>query len=467
MTPAAARKAISRSTDPAVWVLPFYLPHRARLFARREYVQHQDFYTALATNLTKDRPGLARTIRVLLARRILLKADAQRLLAAPLRPKLRTPHYEKEVTALVDLRLCAIEDSGTPFERLTVHPLVGTPQSYQHARSEHARQFLNTRLTRMITDQFRKQNIVSWNKVIHANETGPARFSDYAFSAFGYSWLAPLKRMSAGKQPQPTPVLFDVFSRECDVHDVEGFGHRLRRVASGRATRIPLLGVTAAHTFTNDAWNAAKEQGLLAINLRHLYGATALKALAKMEHLIGTETAQLPGQRASAADYDELADDLEALRVHPNVVALRSLSLEILAAVLLRALGWEDVQLGRKVIFKDTEREVDVIGKQGGGDNVYVVECKAAHAQKNLEPEDVYKFFRETVPAVLKCFPNAKKCNAELWTTGRVGKEADEKLRTLSLTNRVQPQLRDKYEIEELVPSTLSPCKRLIDAISG
>ena len=396
-----------------------------------------------------------------------MKTDAQRLLAAPLRPQLRKPAYDKEVSALVELGLCQIEEPTTLFDRFTVRSLVGTPESYQHARLGHARRFLNTRLTRMITEQFRKQNVISWNRVALADETGTARFSDYVFSAVGYSWLTPFRRLTMGKPPQPTPVLFDVFSRECDVHDVEGFCHRLRRVANGRTTRIPLLGVIAAHTFTGDAWSVAKEQGLLAINLRQLYGETVLKTLARMEYLVSVEVAPLPGQQASATDCEELAVDLETLRAHPHVANLRALSLEIVAAVLLRAHGWEDIQLGRKFSFKDTERDADVIGKQGGGDMLYVVECKAAHAQKNLEPEDVYKFFKETVPAVLKCFPNAKKCKAELWTTGRVGEKADAKLRSLGLIKRVEPKLRQKSEIKELVQTPLLPCKRLIDAISG
>ena len=34
-----------------------------------------------------------------------------------------------------------------------------------------------------------------------------------------------------------------------------------------------------------------------------------------------------------------------------------------------------------------------------------MVECKAAHEAKELDPAHVRKFFTETVPAVLKVFP--------------------------------------------------------------
>ena len=174
---------------------------------------------------------------------------------------------------------------------------------------------------------------------------------------------------------------------------------------ANRNARIPLLGVIAAHTFTGDAWNTAKKGGLLAINLRQAYGKTALKTLVRMEHLLGVAVANDPlGSHGAEIDYDTLAEDVEAMRVHPHVADLRGLGLEVAAAVLLRAHGWEDVRLGLSVQFNDTTREVDVVGKRSGEDELHVVECKAAHEAKELDPAHVRKFFTETVPAVLEVF---------------------------------------------------------------
>ena len=469
LTNAAARQVISRNKDSAVWILPFHLPRRARLFARRESNAKDDFYERLATVIADLRPGLARTIRALLTRRVLLKADAQRLLAAPMRPKTsRTPTYDAEVSVLTQLGLCGVEGEETALERLTIHALIGTPTSHKHARSERVRQIVNMRLARILTDQFRKQAVIGWASSTHGlRETGTALFSDYAFSAFSYSWLDPLVRRSVGQKPKPTPVLFDVFSRECDVYDVEGLLHRLRRIGSNRNARLPLLGVIAAHTFTANAWDVAKKGGLLAINLRQSFGKAALRALAGMEHLLGLAIAGDPfGKHDAEIDYEGLADDVEALRVHPYVADLRSLGLEVVTAVLLRAHGWEDVRLGSAVQFKDTTRDVDVVGKRSGDDAIYVVECKAAHEARELDPAHVHKFFCETVPAVLRSFQNAKMCQAEVWTTGRVGDAARKELASISLSQHVESALRETADIVSLIPSTLSPCKRLIKTLS-
>ena len=468
LTADAARQTISRNNDPAVWVLPFNLPRRARLFTRRESNKNSGFYDHLANVITELRPGLARTIRALLMRQILLKADAQRLLAAPLRPKKsRTPTYDAEIGVLVELGLCRIEEKDTAFERLTVHGLVGTNASYRHARAERMRQMVNLRLTNILTDHFRKQGVISWKRPVDVGrETGTVLFNDYAFSAFSYSWLNPLVRRNVGQTPKPTPVLFDVFSRECDVHDIEGLLHRLRHIGANPNARIPLLGVIAAHTFTDDAWNVAKKGGLLAINLRQAYGKTALNTLAGMERLLGL-AADDPSENGEVEiDYDTLTADVEALRVHPYVAELRALGLEIATAVLLRAHGWEDVRLGLSVQFSDTTRDVDVIGKRRGEDEIHVVECKAAHETKELDPGHVRKFFMETVPAVLRTFQNTKKCQAGIWTTGRVGDDARRALENLSIAKRIEPELLERADIISLIPSTLLPCKRLITTLS-
>ena len=336
--------------------------------------------------------------------------------------------------------MCGVEDPTTAMERLTFSSIVGLPKSHQLARSERARQIVDMFLTRMITDQFRRQGVISWTGTTLPDPgTGTVRFNDYVFSALGFSWLDPLVRRAISQKPKPAPVLFDVYARECDVQDVLGFDHRLARIGSNRNARMPVLGVLAAYAFSGDAWSVAKERGLLAINLRQSYGDAALAMLAKMEHLLHlADAGDWFGEHAAEIDYDGLANDVDVLRVHPYIAELRSLALEVVTAVLLRALGWEDIALRRTFRYGDTKREVDVVGKLGGGSQIYLVECKAAHKTKELDPADVHKFFTETVPAALKYFTDASVCKAELWTTGLIGERAQDTLAGISLSKRVR-----------------------------
>ena len=235
---------------------------------------------------------------------------------------------------------------------------------------------------------------------------------------------------------------------------------------------MPVLGVLAAHAFSGDAWSVAKQRGLLAINLRQLYGDAALDMLAKLEclHRLANAGGRF-GEHTAEIDYEGLANDVDELHTHPYVAALRSLAFEVVTAALLGAKGWVGVELSRQVPFQNTTRDVDVVGKRDGEEEICLVECKAEHGTKELKPEYVRKFFTETVPAALKYFTNVKKCNvkkcqAEIWTTGLVGERAQAELANLRLPKRVDAQLLEKADIISLVPAVLSPCKRLIETLS-
>ena len=234
---------------------------------------------------------------------------------------------------------------------------------------------------------------------------------------------------------------------------------------------MPVLGVLAANGFSGDAWSVAKKHGLLVINLRQSYGDAALAVLARLERLL-REVVVSDGisEQAATIGYGELASEIDALRGNPYIAELRSLALEVTTAVLLRALGWEDVGLRLKFNFKDNKmREVDVVGKRFSGSQIYLVECKAAHTTKELDPEEVRKFFTEAVSAALKyfrCVANVTQCKAELWTTGLIGERAKATLSSLKLSPCVVPTLLEKNDIIDLVGPPLVPCRRLIETLS-
>src|SRR5262249_21740057 len=118
------------------------------------------------------------------------------------------------------------------------------------------------------------------------------------------------------------------------------------------------------------------------------------------------------------------------------VAILRSIGFEALAGLVLRSQGYEGVELGRIVPWDETKRDIDVFGFRGEGDELRIIECKAYHKKKSVPADEVMKFFTETVPALKKQLRAQGKhfsvCTAELWTTGPLGREAREKLHSLS-----------------------------------
>lgn len=457
----AARQVISRSSDPAIWKLPIRLPGRSRLFALRDSRTSDEFYLTIARKLEIQRPGIARVIRSLLNRGVLLQAEAQRVLASPYRRGAsRTPTFESEVGLLVDLELCRREATGTSLERISLSRLAGTAESHDLARSARAKSLVANQLSSMLTRHFRDTTVVGWTSVTLPIDGRPVvEFNNYPFSASAFSHLEPLVRRAKGMKPKPAPVLFEVLGRECDLEDAGGFIHRLKRISNNPNSRLPVLGVIAAVDFSKLAWSTIKRNGLYAINLSRFYGPAALTALSLVERLLQYDLAV---DSTSEEDVEALAGTLEALRHHPYVSDLRSLGFEVACGLLLRSDGWEDVQLGLNVPWHDSQRDVDAIGKRRGGQEIIVVECKAEHEDKELDRASVKKFFTETVPAALRDRKEARNCVAELWTTGVVGKDAEFMLQAIQHPPGVTARLVSKAELLARVPPTLSRCGRLI-----
>ena len=108
------------------------------------------------------------------------------------------------------------------------------------------------------------------------------------------------------------------------------------------------------------------------------------------------------------------------------------------------------------------------------GDELYVVECKAYHARKELTPYDVKKFFTETVPALKSWLRRNNqafsKCVAEIWTTGIRGGES---LKTLDELPRPKGGtdtwgIKVGSDIAGLAPQRIRECaKALLGSIAS
>lgn len=461
----SARQVISRARDGNVWTLPITLPGRARLFALRDSQLDAVFYRRVASLLATSRPGIARAINALLDRHVLLRPDAQRLLAAPnKRSSSRNHSYEHEVGFLKDLRVCQIHSEHSRLERLTRFGVLDD-EGHALAQARRAQLIVEEHLAGMLLKQMREQNILSWNGTIaSAKGRGVVSFNEHAFSAYGFSYLEPIMRRKEGDKPKPAPAVLDVYARTCSIGDVEGLLHRIQRIFGNPKTGLPVLGILAAFDFAKGAWEAAKRKGLWVINLRQTLGEPALEALIQAETLfrrLGEE-----GDDSSANDIGDFANTLDALRIHPHVALLRSVGFEIAAAALVQADGFSDVGMGELFPWKDSEREVDVVGKRKGNTELFLVECKGEYEGKPLGSDRVRKFFAETVPAVLKRYPESKTCRAEIWTTGEVGTDASEMLSSMKLQAKVSPRLLGLNELIRTVPPNMEPCKELLSAIS-
>lgn len=235
-----------------------------------------------------------------------------------------------------------------------------------------------------------------------------------------------------------------------------------------RKGRIPVLGLIAAGDFEKPAWDEAKKKGLLCINMRQMFGDEALELMGQVEKLL-SGLGQNGNIQEQESRFAELTDTLKELKTNPIVTTIRSIGFEIVAALFLRSDGHERVELGRVVTWKNTSRDVDVFGLRGSG--LRVIECKAYHRGKSISPDEVKKFFTETVPALKHELRDKgqiiEECVAEIWTTGSKGKEAGDALYKLKAPKTDKWRIVRIEEMKKLLsPAIRGRSLELLNAIS-
>jgi hypothetical protein len=438
------------------------LPRNGRLFALAAFRKDKAFLGAIGKKLqAANRQALARCLSVLEQRPAVNKVDVLRLLAVSPTPATRQPQtltrmYNGELAALRELGVDVIHP-GTVLEALR-SPVQPTPDA--DAAAAVAAQNLRKEaiIARVLVDRMRQQNVLAWNGAEFPEPATPyVEFNGQVFTASGFSYLSPLVRwkQNAGK-PTPCPVLIDCYYDQCTLSQVASFVQRIQRVAHRGESRMGVLAVIAARDFTTEAWENARHNGFMAINLRQAFGSEALDVMAQIEGLIqhvnyGRESV------SQEKEFDHLTDMIGELKVNPVVVSLRAIGFEILTGFALRSLGCEQVELGRSVPWQQTTREVDVFGMRG--DELHIIECKAYHSKKSISPDEVRKFFTETVPALKRWLRinnrPFERCTAEIWTTGLKGKDAGDTLYALARPSTDEWGIARIEEISGRLPKSI------------
>lgn len=479
-----ARQTLFRAQDlPDLWRSEhLVLEAGARIFCWRSFWGSGEYHQQVASIIQGSRRGLH---RVLLAVResVALRPEVGKLLAAPmtLRQGQPYPSFEEEVAALVDLGAVSIEGGGTALERLSDFRIAASQTSALAAKAQWAERTIATELARILADHLRRSNFLTWGSMPQKGVgAGIVPFNNLPFDHVGYSRMGPLLRFTKkSAMPSPTPVVFDVYAKPCPEYAVEAFIERMRRAGMNKTSRLPMVGIVAAPEFSKEAWSLAKNEGLMAVNLRTMFGDAALEAMAAIERLLGQAGVSMDAaEEAKDSDVTHLADVLQQASGSPIVADLRSFGFEVMTGLILSQKGWPSIELNSQHLFKkeedrDINRELDVLGRRSAaGDELYAVECKAEHTAKPLSPDYVGKFFCETVPSMVRAERSKgrtpKEVIAEIWTTGQVGQEGRDALNNLSLPHYIKvARLLDAKAVGEMVPPSLPACHKLLAAISA
>ncbi len=439
------------------------LPTGARLFARKPYFGDSSFLRELRPILHKHRPGIGRVLDAMMRWEAIDLDTLKKLTAVKLDSAASGEKHAQELAAIVEVGIGLWEDKmGRP--RLVRRQFFQTPKSESLGLELDALREIERNMARIVIKHYRLQHIVAWQTPDTLRD-GP--YNGQLFSAVGYSHLRPLVKFQQQKR-SACPVVFEVLGRAAEEFDVDGLMARIYRAGDHKGSKLRILGVICAPTFSPAAFKAASLAGLCVVNFGQVFGRSALDALAAIQAVKSEALSSKPlGSGAQERLASRLATTLGALKSNPLVSDLCGMGLETYAVACLRSQGFEDVVSNRKVPFQkngaQTERDVDASGKQ---DRVWrVIECKAFNENVELREEDVKYFFCETLPAMLRHIGknNIEQCDAELWTTGKVTPAVATYLSGLKLDKRVRAKIRSRREIP--APSAIKSLSRILAVI--
>jgi hypothetical protein len=454
---ATARQTLSRAVAAhEVWRSEhFRLPRNGRIFARHEFVGTDAFFLKAIAKISA-RPGIARCLEALGQRSVLLLCEAQKLLASPCgTTSNKFPTFESECQALSEFGVAQGSLLGG-WGYLSSHR-TDPEVSNAIALNAVSRLRIECILARIVVDQLRKQNVLSWHKFnVSPAGKGFVVFNDQPFTAFGYSYLRPVVRWQESKA-KGCPVLFDVSTERYDSVHLNSFLERIRRATCRGESQQRYFGVIAAPQIETEAWRQARKQNLWTINLQQAFGKEAIEALAQIERLLRALDPQVSKFESNAAT--ELQTLLLELKTNPVVATLRAIGLEAVCALVLRNQGFDGVEIGRLVPFEGTTREVDVFGFRW--DELRIVECKAISGGGRVYGAEVKKFFSETVPAFIRWYRSTghsfRTVTAEIWTTGEVDATAIDSLKEVKLQPTTKGVILNLAEVLGQIPQALRP----------
>lgn len=467
-SPPAARKILERDfADFGVWRSDqLRLATGARLYASKLFYGDAPFLRAIRPILERQRSGVARVLDAIELFDALDLSAITRLTAVRLDPTGTGKALRRELAAIAEAGLGKLEINSAGWEYLVRTKHAGTPESEKLALQLMAQREAERQWLALLLKQLRRQNLIEWNTPVLYDRP----FNRQLFSGYAFSKLRPLLRFKKRKAVS-CPVVFEILNRNAEVFDVTAFMERMLRAGANPQAKLRMLGIIGAPSFSRDAFNLARQNGMMAVNFREMFGQAALDLMVAAEDLFVTfapTRGSLPSATSAAEVAEKFAVSITALRNHPMVTDLSGMAFEAFACAALSGKGYAEVRAGLKVPFRHegvaTYREADVTGHSD--DAHYIIECKALNGKNEVDREDVRKFLTETVPAYLHHVgkSNVDSCRAEIWTTGKVSEDTRSYLASLPLNKRVVRAIHTRDTIP--VPRKLKPLTRILDVMA-
>ena len=243
--------------------------------------------------------------------------------------------------------------------------------------------------------------------------------SSVAWDITAPSYSRPLARFSNGKIKPGFIVCDVILEGNLSVEAVEVF-IRKHDMASAPLGVAPIMPFLVANWFDQDAYDAARSAGIIAVTVEQLLGkelANALQALIQMLSDLGATAA------VNAEKIEMVLNELT--RIEGAAQNLRGDLFELVIGNIVKAIEKGSLSVGREIQHSTQalKAELDVRLDTKDRDNTLIIECKAKIPGSKVSEAEVRKWFEIKIPRIVEILRSDPYCyerilRFEMWTNG-------------------------------------------------
>lgn len=276
-----------------------------------------------------------------------------------------------------------------------------------------------------VRDWARKIGFGSFGKFKLRGETELPVVSSVAWDMSAPSYMRPLARMNNGTI-KPGFFVCDINLRGVMTVDEVALFIRKHSHASAPQNVSPIMPFLIGDVFSQDAFNLARQSGIAATTIEHLFGADTAKALRDLIELLSNSGA------TAAMNPAHLFDVLNALtKIDGAANNLRGAVFELVVGSLAKDIEGGYLLTGekRRDIFTGEAAEIDVLLDRPDDKPVLIVECKSKIPGAMVSRDEVKHWLGNRVPLIQKILIqdgryNGRSFHFELWSNGLVHDDA-------------------------------------------
>jgi len=452
LTPVNARQKVSRSTSiKKLAYLPF--PRNARFVYLTDDYGSPLFWEALTKALIEHTSGYGGALASLMARGIMPVAHFAIACGAPIRQK-------KHLSASTILERLTKAELTKVYDVPGVGPCVELAQQTLADTSTVAKLRARLRteqiLLAAVRDWLRNLGLVSYGAVeIRDENPAQPRVGTFNWDLTAPSYLPAFTSLENKSTLKPGFVACDVLTGiNVSVEALEPFLNKCKTLRA-----LPKVGrclqILVADGYTKEAFQRAKNEGIVPATTETLFGTDVARALRELTSLLA-DTYHRPGTFEKVDEVFKRLTHIEGAALN-----LRGTLFEFLAAETVRLeTGLANIRLNEQLRHVDGRGvEVDVLAVRHDH-NVTFIECKGYKPGGLVPDENVDRWLDDRIHLLNEIADDERfwrNCRRvfEYWTTGRLSPEAQEKFaRIAAQTKKYDVVPVDSDEVQRRVNAT-------------